>query len=124
VNNEIKAVGNFTFPKDDFSHVEMRTHRAVGEQSNMPVTHANKKRVRGHLFFKLLPGSDLVVHPLMRLLRIHGYSAVFNRIFGKIVRQSPTALRRAGKSAMLVEPNEQPIREVSQSAAHIFFDKW
>jgi hypothetical protein len=53
MNNEVKAVRGLTFAKDDAAGVEMGTHRAVGEQSNMPVAHANEKRVCGDLFFKL-----------------------------------------------------------------------
>ena len=53
MNNEIEAVGGLTFAKDDAAGMEMGTHRTVGEQSNMPVAHANEKRVRGDFFFKL-----------------------------------------------------------------------
>ena len=53
MNNEIEAVGGLTFAKDNAAGVEMGTHRAVGEQSNMPVAHTNEKWVCGDLFFKL-----------------------------------------------------------------------
>ena len=54
MNNEIEAVGGLTFAKDNAAGVEMGAHRAIGEQSNMSVAHADEKRVRGDLFFKFL----------------------------------------------------------------------
>jgi hypothetical protein len=53
MNNEIEAVGSLTFAKDNAAGMEMGAHRTVGEQSNMPIAHADKKRVCGDLFFKL-----------------------------------------------------------------------
>jgi len=43
--DQVKAVGTFTFAKDDVSGLEMRAHRAICEQSDVMLAYADKKRM-------------------------------------------------------------------------------